>query len=124
MKYLLDVNMLIAAVWTDHVHHSRVNAWLENKDLATCPFSELGFLRVSTHPKPFGADMSTARFLLKDLIRKRSMAFIPADVPALKSKASQNAGLTDLYLAELADSHGCKLASLDTGITHRAVEMI
>jgi hypothetical protein len=32
--------------------------------------------------------------------------------------------LTDCYLADLAGKHGFKLATLDTGIKHRAVELI
>ncbi len=43
MTYLLDVNMLIAAIWLDHQDHSAVDAWLPGKKTATCPISELGF---------------------------------------------------------------------------------
>jgi len=51
MRYLLDVNALIAVIWRNHPDHSKADVWLEGKDLATCPLSELGFLRISTNPK-------------------------------------------------------------------------
>lgn len=124
MKYLLDVNALIAAVWTDHVHHAAVDAWIEGKSLATCPLSELGFLRISTHPKAFAAKMDDARKLLQDFIAKHETEFVAADLPALQSQARQNAELTDNYLADLAAQKNLKLATLDRAIPHEAVEVI
>ncbi|HOW65019.1 MAG TPA: hypothetical protein P5186_14125 [Candidatus Paceibacterota bacterium] len=35
MKYLLDVNALIAAIWTDHAHHPAVDAWIKGMKLAS-----------------------------------------------------------------------------------------
>ena len=43
VTYLLDVNMLIAAIWRDHEDQSKVETWLGRKQTATCPISELGF---------------------------------------------------------------------------------
>jgi hypothetical protein len=39
--------MLIAAIWRDHQDQAKVEAWLRGKQTATCPISELGFLRIS-----------------------------------------------------------------------------
>ena len=123
MKYLLDVNALIAAVWQTHVHFSRTTAWRKDKSLVTCPFSELGFLRISTS-RSFGLPMEDARAALEKFIKETGTEFIPADLPALESSPETSAQVTDIYLAELASRHGMKLATLDTGIKHPAVEGI
>jgi uncharacterized protein len=124
MKYLLDVNALIAAIWTDHVHHAITDAWINGKSLVTCPLSELGFLRISTHPKAFAATMEDARKLLQNFLSKHNVEFVGADLPALDSKASRSEAITDGYLAELAGRKSLKLATLDRRISHAAVEVI
>jgi hypothetical protein len=48
VTYLLDFNMLIAAIWRDHQDQPNVETWLRHKQTATCPISELGFLRISS----------------------------------------------------------------------------
>jgi toxin-antitoxin system PIN domain toxin len=124
MKYLLDVNVLIAAIWSTHVNHQKADLWVSDKQLAVCPISELGFLRISTHPKGLNSDMAGARALLKDFLSKHAVDFVPADLPALKAKASKSSEVTDFYLAELAGSRGMKLATLDAGIKHSAIEAL
>ena len=62
--------------------------------------------------------------LLEDFSSKHSVEFVPADLPALKSSAKKSEEMTDYYLVELAASKSMKLATLDNGITHAAVEVI
>jgi toxin-antitoxin system PIN domain toxin len=124
MKYLLDVNALIAAIWRNHPDHAKVDAWLEGKEVATCPLSQLGFLRISTQPKALNADMATARRLLDEFLRERRADFITDDLPPLKASARRSDQVTDFYLAELAASKKMKLATLDEGIAHEAVELM
>jgi predicted nucleic acid-binding protein len=124
VRYLLDVNSLIASIWTTHSHHARTDAWLKGKDLATCPLTELGFLRISTHPKALNADMASARSLLADFLEKRAVQWVAADLPALNAHGEKSDAVTDFYLAELAHSKGMKLATLDCGIKHQAIELI
>ena len=50
---LLDVNLLIALVDPDHVHHQLAHDWFEDNrrsGWATCPATEGGFLRVLGNP--------------------------------------------------------------------------
>jgi hypothetical protein len=68
--------------------------------------------------------MGGARTLLDDFLSKHSVEFVPSDLPALKSRAASSEQVTDIYLAELASAKGMKLATLDTGIKHSAVEAI
>jgi predicted nucleic acid-binding protein len=124
VKYLLDVNVLVAAIWSTHTNHTKADSWVKGKALVTCPISELGFLRISTHPKGLNCAMSGARTLLEDFLTKHSVEFIPADLPALKSRAATSNEVTDIYFAELASANGMKLATLDVRIKHSAVELI
>jgi len=42
--YLLDANVLIAAVAAEHEHHNRVTRWLsEVRQIAVCPVVESAF---------------------------------------------------------------------------------
>jgi toxin-antitoxin system PIN domain toxin len=124
MKYLLDVNALLAAILAVHSRHEVADTWLRRKLLATCPLSELGFLRISTHPKAYNLSMAIARQALEAFVKAHKVEFVPADLPAIESGAHKSEAVTDSYLAEFAARRGMKLATLDTGITHTAVEVI
>jgi predicted nucleic acid-binding protein len=123
-KYLLDVNAVIAAIATNHPDYQKADSWIQGKTIVTCPLSELGFLRVTTNPKSMNLSMTIARQLLDSFLQKNNAEFLAADLPALKAKAHKSDHVTDCYLAELAASKGMKLATLDTGINHSAVELI
>src|SRR5437868_14196262 len=112
MKYLLDISTLLAAIWQDHAAHSKVKAWLPGKSLAVCPFTELGFLRISTNLSgPFKASMADARKLLEAFLTYHNCIFIPANLPALQSNAKDSEMVTDCYLADLASRHRVVLAT-------------
>jgi toxin-antitoxin system PIN domain toxin len=123
MKHLLDVNVLLAAVWRNHPLYARASVWLNGKTLVVCPITEIGFLRISTHRKAINAPMADARKALENFLNHNAVSQIAADLPGLESNAATSA-VTDSYLADLAEKHGFKLATFDTGIKHRAVELI
>ena len=124
MKHLLDVNVLLASIWTTHPQHATAMAWLPGKALVVCPIVELGFLRISTHKKAFNFTMTDARTGLEKFLSERNVARISDDLPALDSKPAMSDQVTDHYLADLAANHGLKFATLDTGIKHTAVELV
>ena len=124
MKHLLDVNVLLAAIWQRHPDFAKADAWLPGRQVATCALSELGFLRISTNKRALNANMAASRQLLDAFLQKHNAEFVPCDLPALKISARKSEELTDRYLAELAASKGMKLATFDTGIKHAAVEVI
>ena len=68
MKYLLDVNLLLAVIWSNHPQHPRAFAWMAGKTVSVCPLTELGFLRISTQPKAINAPMDKSRELLKKFV--------------------------------------------------------
>ncbi len=107
MKHLLDVNVLLAAIWVKHAQHAQVKAWLEDKEVVICPISELGFIRISTNKRAFGFAMNDVR-----------------QGVALNSHARTSGQVTDHYLADLAAKHGLKLATLDAQLKHPSVELV
>lgn len=126
MRYLLDVNLLVAWGWSDHADHDRVAEWIgrmkkvRSVKLFTSPIPELGFVRVSVHRaggriSPIEAGRTLAG-MLESLGSQHG--FVPDDEPARDwpdwcRGASQT---TDAHLACLAAKHQAKLATLDTAI--------
>ena len=106
MKYLLDVNALLAAILASHTRHQAANAWIANKSLATCPLTELGFIRISTSPKVYNVSMALTRRSLEAFKATHKADFIPDDIPALKSSARTSAEVTDCYWPNLLRARG------------------
>lgn len=124
MIHLLDVNVVLAAIWSQHSRHAETFAWLEDKQIALCPLSELGFLRISSNKKAMGIPMEKAREALKGFKEDMEAKWIPDDLLALDSKPDRSEAVTDTYLADLAAKHGHKLATLDEGIRHPAADLV
>jgi toxin-antitoxin system PIN domain toxin len=125
MTHLLDVNVLLAAIWNEHPLHDRAFDWLNGKNVAVCPLVELGYIRISTNPESsFNAPMEKTRELLKNFIAQRKAIRISDDLSALESNPKTSDDVTDNYLAELAVRHKFKLATMDEKIKHSAVALI
>ena len=124
MIFLLDISTLVALIFKNHAQHELARQWLAGKKIAVCPFSELGFIRVAMSPA-HNATMSEAREALEDFCRDEKTKFIAADISALHGKPAPSAGKsTDWYLANLAEKHGMKWATLDTRANHTARELV
>ncbi len=122
--YLLDISTLVALLWQNHADHEKADRWSAKKPLALCPITELGFLRVVTSPA-YNATMKQAREILADFMARQSPAFIPADVRALEGEIpSTSSKTTDWYLADLAQAHGMKWATLDQNAKHPNAELV
>ena len=136
MTRLLDINVLLAIAWPQHVHHARLKRWLLSQtahgklSIATCPITQLGFLRISMNVKGYAADFESARSLLSSLVSHKDFehSFWMDDFSMLSGKLKRQLGpnqLTDAYLAALAEHReDSKLTTLDTGIKDPAVEVI
>ena len=62
MKYLLDVNALVALGFAEHEMHAQIATWLQTEGfpgLATCSITELGFVRVLAQVPPLWHDGRT-----------------------------------------------------------------
>lgn len=127
MTCLLDVNVLIALAWPSHVHHRAAQLWFgrnRRSGWATCPVTQIGFVRISSNPKFIDGAVTpgAARRLLRQATRAEDHQFWPDDLDFLGDDvlpASHLLGhrqVTDAYLLGLAINHGGKLATMDNGI--------
>jgi uncharacterized protein len=117
---LLDVNFLIACGWESHVEHVRASRWLSRaKSFATCPISEMGFLRVSLSPA-YGASFADAMEALGGITRMRAHRFLrdPTRAQSLP-EVSTSKDVTDAHLVHLARRYRLKLATFDTALCEK-----
>ena len=125
MKYLLDVNVLIAWRHTHHTHHDKFHAWAVRAgfdNMSTCAHSELGFLRVSM--QALGLTRREADEALDD-IRKLVGGYVAnCPRPKLAKWAVTGAKTTDAYLCQLAAAHKMQLATFDSDIKDAAAFLI
>ena len=102
MRYLLDVNGLVALGFLQHEFHERVAGWVHtlasrgDPELATWSITELGFVRVLAQARQYGFTIAHARTLLLRLKTGNSpkFTFIPDDhdvshIPAWVKTASK-----------------------------------
>ena len=125
MRYLLDVNALVALGFFHHEFHDRVAEWIRSTfrdapEFATCSITELGFIRVLGQVPQYDLTISQARTLLLRLKAGNSLrfTFIPDDhdISYLPSWVRNPNQTTDGHLAQLAKAHDATLATLDRGI--------
>jgi uncharacterized protein len=126
MKYLLDVNALLALALDEHEFHNPVAAWINQlaesgiPELATCAITELGFVRILGQAQKYRLNVKQARVLLMELKRDSQVrfSFLPdaRDISQLPKWVFSSKQVTDGHLAELAASNGWALATLDRGI--------
>ncbi len=125
--YLLDVNVLVALLWPNHMHHGAVIRWFGNdgnRRFATCPLTELGFARLSCNPAAVGKaiTLSDALDTLAGVSRMPNHHFLSETAqlrPTLSPMAAHIVGhrqVSDAYLIALARLHGSKLVTLDARI--------
>lgn len=124
--HLLDVNVLIALTWPTHVHHIAARRWFDRESprgWATCPITELGFVRVSSNPAAIRDAVGPAEAvaMLQRLTALPGHRFWPDEVeltgagPFASLSLVGHRQVTDAYLLTLARHHGGKLATLDRG---------
>lgn len=118
MTTLLDANVLIALVVTDHVHHDLAEDWFAGSDdtFATCPITEGSLLRLLIRA---GQTAGSAQAILKAVKDNERHEFWPDsvtfdDVPLHGILGHRQ--VTDAYLAQLARSQGGRLATFDQGL--------
>jgi hypothetical protein len=123
MRYLLDVNALIAYGFRRHSFHNQVGAWIRSQTgdhFLTCSITEVGFVRVLGNVRTYGLDVPRAKELLLDLKARAvlPLEFIPDanDLASLPKWVKTPLQVTDGHLVQLAKTNGAILATLDKGI--------
>lgn len=132
MRHLLDINVLIALMDSDHVFHVRAHTWWagNRRPWASCPLTENGLLRIMASPHY----STQARFALADLaarlavfVRGTDHVFWPDSLSLRDSKHFNHASilsskhLTDFYLLALAVENKGRFVTFDQHIPLPAV---
>lgn len=119
---LLDVNVLMALVWDQHVHHHAAWTRFGRREgrFATTPITEAGLVRLLLTPAVVGRPVAAPEALgalrgvraqprwrwLEDGV---SLDDAVVDVRVLVGRRQ----VTDLHLVDLAARHGVRLATFD-----------
>jgi uncharacterized protein len=111
VRSLLDVNLLIALLQPDHVHHVSAHKWwAKNRSAgwASCPLKQNGFVRIVSQPRyPKPVPTAAALSLLAEQVLQTDHAFWPDDISLLDSRKFDfdrilgPKQLTDIYLLML-----------------------
>jgi uncharacterized protein len=133
LRFLLDVNVIIALLDSKHAFNRRAHAWWASDGKmgwASCPLTENAVLRIMSHPSydaqyRFSVDALAAQ--VRDFIDNTDHQFWPDTISLLDDSLFDPARihgpkqLTDLYLLALATKHNGRLATFDQGISLSAV---
>jgi len=119
---LLDTNVLLALTWPNHQHHSQAHSWFAasaRRAWATCAFTQLGFVRLSSNPAYTVSATSPqeAAALLQRWTRLKGHHFWPsppADDPTIYARALGHQQVNDAWLVKVTQSNAGRLATLDT----------
>jgi len=131
MRALLDVNMLIALLDAEHVHHELARRWLRQNiqsGWATCPITQNGCVRIMAQPK-YSNQLPAALVAerLQDATRTDQHEFWADDISLIDTAFvdwSQLIGprqITDVYLLALAVAHHGRFVTFDARIPVSAV---
>src|SRR5579862_7812319 len=120
LSHLLDVNFLIACGWESHTEYARASQWLSRAtSFATCPISEMGFLRVSLSPA-FGASFEDAMAALSAIVGMNTHRFLRDATPAQSlPRVSTSKDITDAHFVHLARTYKLKLATFDAPLCEK-----
>ena len=120
MTALLDANVLIALVVSDHVHHDAAETWLSGADarFATCPITQGNLVRLLVRE---GQTAPAAREFVNAIADDPRHEFWPDDVSFTDVELAGVIGhrqVTDAYLAALTRRHQGRVVTFDQGLAH------
>ena len=130
-RALLDVNVLIALLDADHLHHHRASQWLADHitaGWASCAITQNGCVRIMSqpgYPNPLPTAQVAAR--LGGATQTLHHQFIESNPSLLDAELFDTTQLlghrqvTDAWLLGLAVLHGLRFVSFDAGVPLRVV---
>ena len=131
MRALLDVNVLVALLDQQHVHHQRARNWLEGQSAAgwaSCAITQNGFLRILSQPGyPNPITLKAAIDLLNAATATEYHEFWHCSVSLLDPEAFDSSRIhshrqvTDAYLLALAAKASGRFVTFDQSISRDAV---
>lgn len=124
MSYLLDVNVLLALAWPNHVHHGAARTWFASSHTdgwLTCGVTESGFIRVSSNVRvtPDARTPGEAALLLHRICSLAGHEFLSdpvslADVhQAVGEMAHSSSDVTDAHLILIARNARANFVTFD-----------
>jgi toxin-antitoxin system PIN domain toxin len=131
VRALLDVNVLIALLDSDHASHDSAIGWFSKharEGWASCPITQNGCIRImssSGYPNPLPVQAVIER--LAEACHQNIHEFWRDEVSLLDSDLVDSTRihgprqLTDIYLLALAVQHEGRLVTFDSGIPLAAV---
>jgi uncharacterized protein len=132
VKFLLDVNTVLALLDPQHVFHELAHTWAEvlpDATWMTCPIVQNGVIRVASqpaYPNSLGT-ASAVREVLEDFCASPRHEFCPDDISLVddgrlvRPELFSPSRVTDLYLLALAKHHSARLATFDRKIPADAI---
>ena len=131
MRALLDVNVLIALLDAEHLHHEAARRWLRNNirhGWATCPITQNGCLRIMAQT---GYSNTLPASLVAERLREATATdhhrFWPDEVTLLDTDVV-NWGrmigpkqITDIYLLALAVRRGGRFVTFDARVASNTI---
>lgn len=131
MRSLLDINVLLALLDSDHVDHRHARRWLDGsieQGWASCAITQNGFVRIVSQPR-YPGPISCAE-AIERLLRATSNEhheYWPCDVSVLdadvvdRSRIHGPRQVTDLYLLALATRNRGRFVTFDASVPLSAV---
>ena len=131
MRALLDVNVLIALLDSDHASHDTAIQWFAQharEGWASCPITQNGCIRImSNQGYPNSLPVQAVIERLAEACNEDIHEFWPDQVSVLDSDVVDSTRihgprqLIDIYLLALAVRHAGRLVTFDSGIALAAV---
>ena len=126
MRSLLDVNVLIALLDAEHVHHDDARDWMQENiqhGWATCPITQNGCMRIMAQPGyPHRIPSSLVAERLREATATDHHRFWSDNVSLLEERIVDwgriigPKQITDVYLLALAVEHQGRFATFDARI--------
>ena len=121
---LLDVNVLLALAWPNHIHHEAAHRWIAargQRKWATCPLTQLAFVRLSSQAVVVktAISVSAAPHTLNANIASPDHEFWPMEhglsevLTEIRERLVGHHQLADGLLLDLAIRRGGSLSTFD-----------
>lgn len=130
-RALLDINVLLALLDSDHVDHQRARNWLDSEirhGWASCAVTQNGFVRIICQPRyPSPVAPASAIERLARAVGTTQHEFWPSSVSLLDGRTVIPRNIhgpkqvTDAYLLALAVAHGGRFVTFDQAVALSAV---
>jgi toxin-antitoxin system PIN domain toxin len=128
MRFLLDVNVLLALSLPNHQHHRTAMDWFDRgQQWATTPITEAGYIRLLINPRVAGYEIAPAQAIsaLATMRQLAGHAFVPdnsslAETMINVGSLAGSAQVTDYHLINLAAINGLVFGTFD-GSLSRAI---